>query len=195
MSARILVFAGSVRLGSFNRRLAAEAARRLALTNATVTLIELSDYPLTIYDEDAEEEEGIPDAAMKLAERIAEQDGLLLVSPEYNASLSPLLKNVIDWTSRVRKIRGRPVQPWRRLVVGLAAASPGRLGGMRGLAALRPVCQALGAELLTPQVTVPDAANAFDERGRPRDQMTDAALDALLEQLLAHCRSLGRHQP
>lgn len=195
MSPRILVLPGSVRSDSLNRRLAAEAARILALTNATLTLVDLSDYPLAIYDGDDEEEEGIPEPAMRLAERIADQDGLLLVSPEYNASVSPLLKNAIDWVSRVRKIRGRPTQPFRRLIVALAAASPGRLGGLRGLNALRPICQTLGAEVLTQQVTLADAAKGFDERGRLRDEHARVALDALVEQLLGHTRALGRHQP
>ena len=195
MSARILVLPGSTRLASHNRRLALEAARLLALSNATVTLVDLADYPMPIYDGDTEEADGPPDMAIKLAERIAEQDGLLLVSPEYNASVPPLLKNALDWVSRVRKIEGRPLQPFKRLVVGLASASPGRLGGLRGLVALRPVCLALGAEVLTAQLAVHDAASAFDADGRLADERQRLALDALLEQLIDHAQALGRHQP
>lgn len=195
MSARILVLPGSLRAASVNRKLAAEAARLLALSNATVTLVNLADYPLPIFDEDAEAQGGVPENAVLLAQRIAEQDGLLVVSPEYNASVTPLLKNAIDWASRVRKVKGRPVQPFRRLVVGLAAASPGRLGGLRGLAALRPILQSLGAEILTPQVTLADAHDGFDEAGRLKDEHGRMALDALVEQLLGEARVLGRHQP
>jgi len=195
MSARILVIPGSIRLASYNRRLAQEAARLLALGNATVTLLDLADYPLPIYDGDSEEANGPPALAVQLAERIAEQDGLLLVSPEYNASISPLLKNALDWASRVRKVRGKPLQPFRHLVVGLASASPGRLGGLRGLVALRPICQALGAEVLTTQLAVHEAATAFDENGRLADERQRLALDALLEQLIDHAQALGRHQP
>jgi chromate reductase len=195
MSARILVIPGSTRLASYNRRLALEAARLLALSNATVTLVDLADYPMPIYDGDTEEAEGPPDMAVKLAERIAEQDGMLLVSPEYNASIPPLLKNTLDWVSRVRKIQGRPLQPFKRLVVGLASASPGRLGGLRGLIALRPVCLSLGAEVLTTQLSVHEAATAFDESGRLADERQRLALDALLEQLIDHAQALGRHQP
>ena len=195
MSARILVIPGSIRLASYNRRLAQEAARLLALGNATVTLLDLADYPLPIYDGDSEEANGPPALAVQLAERIAEQDGLLLVSPEYNASISPLLKNALDWASRVRKVRGKPLQPFRHLVVGLASASPGRLGGLRGLVALRPICQALGAEVLTTQLAVHEAATAFDENGRLAEERQRLALDALLEQLIDHAQALGRHQP
>ena len=195
MSARILVLPGSTRLASHNRRLALEAARLLALSNATVTLVDLADYPMPIYDGDTEETEGPPAMAIKLAQRIAEQDGMLLVSPEYNASIPPLLKNTLDWVSRVRKIEGRPLQPFKRLVVALASASPGRLGGLRGLVALRPVCLALGAEVLTAQLAVHDAATAFDENGRLADERQRLALDALLEQLIDHAQALGRHQP
>ena len=195
MSARILVIPGSIRLASYNRRLAQEAARLLALGNATVTLLDLADYPLPIYDGDSEEANGPPALAVQLAERIAEQDGLRLVSPEYNASISPLLKNALDWASRVRKVRGKPLQPFRHLVVGLASASPGRLGGLRGLVALRPICQALGAEVLTTQLAVHEAATAFDENGRLADERQRLALDALLEQLIDHAQALGRHQP
>ena len=195
MSARILVLPGSARLTSPNRKLAAEAARLLALTNATVTLIDLGDYPLPIYDLDGEDLDDLPEHAMRLAERIADQDALLLVSPEVNASVSPLLKNALDWIGHVRKLKGRPTQPFRRLVVGLASASPSRLGDLRGLAALRLVCQALGAEVLTQQVTLSDSANGFDGNGRIQDEPVQMALDALLEQLHGHARALGRHQP
>lgn len=194
MSARILVLPGSTRLGSHNRRLALEAARLLALGNATVTMVDLADYPMPIYDGDLEERSGPPEMAVKLAERIAAQDGMLLVSPEYNASVPPLLKNALDWVSRVRKVEGRPLQPFRRLVVALASASPGRLGGLRGLMALRPICQSVGAEVLTTQLAVHEAATAFDENGRLQDERQRLALEALLEQLTDYAQALGRNQ-
>lgn len=193
MSARILVVPGSNRAGSANRRLAAEAARRLALTDATVTLISLSDYPLPIFDADIETESGVPEGAVQLAQRIAAQDAMLIVTPEYNHSLAPLLKNTIDWVSRVRKLNGRPLSPFRKLIVGLAAASSGRYGGMRGLAALRPVLLALGAEVLTAQCTLANAASGFDEAGGIADEKVRQSLEALLDSLAEHARVLGRH--
>ena len=194
MSPRILVMPGSTRSASYNRRLALEAGRLLALGDATVTMIDLADYPMAIYDGDTEEADGPPEAAVRLAERIAEQDALLLVSPEYNASVSPLLTNSLDWVSRVRKIQGRPVQPFKRLVVGLASASPGRLGGLRGLTALRPICLTLGAEVLTSQLSIPEAATAFDDKGRLKDERQRLALDALVENLIGTAQALGRHR-
>lgn len=193
MSAKILVIAGSLRLASHNRRLAAEAARMLALTDAVVTLVDLADYPLPIYDGDHEAEAGVPENANLLAQRIAAQDGLLLVSPEYNHSLVPLVKNTIDWVSRVRKVNGRPIQPFKGLVVGLASASPGRFGGMRGLEALRIVMRALGADVMTQQCSVANAATGFDDDGRLADDIARTSLEALVDKLLDISRSLGRH--
>ncbi|GGD02713.1 NADPH-dependent FMN reductase [Aureimonas glaciei] len=190
----ILVLPGSARLGSPNRRLAAEAARRLALTHATVTLIDLEAYALPPYDADGAEPENFPPNALLLAERLAEQDGLLLVAPEVNGAAAPLLMNALAWTSQVRKVRGRPLQPFARLVVGLASASRSPLGGLRGLAALRGTCQALGAEVLTPQVTLADAAKGLDDRDRITDEAASMALDILVERLLEFSRTLGRHR-
>lgn len=193
MSAKILVIPGSLRLASHNRRLAAEASRMLALTDAVVTLVDLADYPLPIYDGDHEAEAGVPENASLLAQRIAAQDGLLLVSPEYNHSLAPLMKNTIDWVSRVRKVHGRPIQPFKGLVVGLASASTGRFGGMRGLEALRTVMRALGADVITQQCSVPNAASGFDDNGRLSDDVARTSLETLVDRLLDTSRSLGRH--
>lgn len=193
MSARILVLPGSTRLASVNRRLAAEASRLLSLTDAVVTPLDLSDYPLPIYDGDCEEANGIPENAVLLAQRIEAQDGLLIVSPEYNTSIPPLLKNTIDWISRVRKVHGRPVQPFKGLIVGLASASPGRYGGMRALEALRPVMRTLGAEVLTQQCTLARAREGFDAEGRITDDFARVALEALVEKLIDTARALSRH--
>jgi chromate reductase len=193
LSINILVVPGSLRLASHNRRLAAEATRMLAMSDAVVTLLDLADYPLPIYDGDHEETAGVPQNAILLAQRIAAQDGLLLVSPEYNHSVTPLMKNAIDWTSRVRKVQGRPIQPFKGIVAGLASTSTGRFGGMRGLEALRIVMRALGAEVLTQQCTVASAAASFDEAGRLSDDVARTSLETLVEKLLDTARSLGRH--
>ncbi|TIX71858.1 MAG: NAD(P)H-dependent oxidoreductase, partial [Mesorhizobium sp.] len=104
---KILVFAGSIRIGAYSGRTADVAQKELALQGAEVTRISLADYPLPILDEDLEKEEGIPENAIKLAQQIAGHDGLLIATPEYNGSIPPLLKNTIDWVSRVRTDGGR----------------------------------------------------------------------------------------
>lgn len=193
MNSSILILPGSVRLGSYNRKLASEALRLLSMTDAVVSRVDLADYPLPIYDGDFEAESGVPQNAQLIAQRIAAQDGLLIVSPEYNASIPPLLKNAIDWASRVRKVEERPVQPFKGLVVGLASASPGSFGGMRGLEAIRIVMRALGAEVLTQQCLVPRAAEGFDENGRLTDDVARTSLETLCERLLDTARSLTRN--
>lgn len=192
MNPKIAIIAGSTRRGSINKRLAMEAARHLAKTDVRLTLLDLIDYPLPIYDGDAESETGIPKNALDLAGQIAAQDGLLLVSPEYNASVPPLLKNAIDWASRVRRIGGRPVLPFKGLVVGLGAVSPGQGGGRRGLEAWRSVMRNVGAEVITAQCSIPNAAEAFDEDGAIVADHARMQFDALLESLVDVTRSLAR---
>ena len=164
MSANILVVPGSLRSGSHNRRLAAEAARQLSLTEAVVTLLDLKDYPLPVYDGDDEAETG---SQKRRAPRPADRGAGRAPGgePGVQSSMPAVLKNAVDWASRVRKVQGRPVQPFKGLIVGLASASTGRYGGMRSLEALRIVFRALGAEVLTLQCSVPDAANGFDRAG------------------------------
>ncbi|MBP0617948.1 NADPH-dependent FMN reductase [Jiella mangrovi] len=193
MSTNVLIMPGSLRLGSYNRMLASEIMRLIAVSDAVVSRVDLSDYPLPIYDGDFETEAGVPENAKLLAQRIAAQDALLIVSPEYNASIPPLLKNTIDWVSRVRKVDDRPVQPFKGLVVGLAAASPGRFGGLRGLEAVRIVMRALGADVITQQCLVSNAATGFDESGRLTDDASRSNLESLCDKLLDTARSLSRH--
>ena len=108
---RILVFAGSIRTGAYSGRTADAAQRELALQGAEVTRLSLADYPLPILDQDLEKEYGIPENAMKLARQFAAHDGLLIATPEYNGSIPPLLKNAVDWISRVRADGGRSFHP------------------------------------------------------------------------------------
>lgn len=160
----ILVFAGSTRGGSHNARLAALVARDLALRDAEVRHISLADYPLPIYDGDLEAERGIPEPARKLADLVLASDGVFIASPEYNQSLTPLLKNTIDWLSRIRLDGRRSL--WKGRVFAIGAASPGHFAGIRSLMQLRLILEnALGARVLAEQVAVPYADGAFGERG------------------------------
>ncbi len=164
-SPTILVFAGSLRTGSHNEKLAAAAARAIDKAGGAATHISLSDYPLPIYDADFEDAEGVPDAARQLAARFMEHDGVFIASPEYNSGPPALLKNALDWVSRVEVPAGAR-GPYRGRVFALGAASPGALGGYRNLTFLHHMLgPQLGAIVLPDMVSVPSAGEAFDETG------------------------------
>lgn len=182
MTARILVFAGSVRRASYNKtlaRLAAEHCRRLG---AETIFIDLADYPMPLYDGDLETASGPPENAFRLQEMIARQDGLLIASPEYNNSLPALLKNTLDWVSRTSRVRG--ANPFDGKVAGLLSASPGGLGGMRGLDHVRRVLDTVGMLVLPGVVAIPRADSAFDAEGRLLDAASDERLRALCGKLI-----------
>src|SRR5271165_2447072 len=168
---KILVFAGSIRTGSFNGRLAALAAKELALLAADVTHISLADYPLPLYDGDAKAAGGPPDNAKRLKRQFTAHHGIFIASPEYNASITPLLKNTLDWISRVRENREPPLAAYRNRVFALGAASNGPYGGMRSLMALRHVLElGCGALVIPEQVAVREASHAFDENDDLKDE-------------------------
>jgi chromate reductase, NAD(P)H dehydrogenase (quinone) len=165
MAARILVFAGSIRTGAFSGKTADAAMKELAEQGAEVTRISLGDHPLPILDQDLEKEKGVPENAYKLGRLIAANDGMLICSPEYNSSVPPLLKNAIDWVSRVRKDGGHPFKPFEGKVAGLCSSSEGTFAGARGLYHLRSVLMHCEVEVITPQCSVARAHEAFDDDG------------------------------
>jgi chromate reductase, NAD(P)H dehydrogenase (quinone) len=168
---RILVIPGSLRAKSYNVRLAALASKQLTLADADVTRISLVDYPLPIYDADTAEESGPPHNAFKLKQLMSAHQGIFIVSPEYNASLTPLIKNTIDWISVVRERGEPPLAAYQNRVFALGGASPRRSGASHSLLALRQVLAVgCGALVLAEQVTVPNAEHAFDDM----DELTDA---------------------
>ena len=182
---KILVCSGSVRGGSFNGKLAALAAKKLAILDADVTHLSLKDYPLPLYDGDLEETGGVPENAKKLKRLFLAQDGVFLSCPEYNAGITPLLKNTLDWISRVKE----PGDPYRSTVFALGAASPGAFGGMRGLIAMRTILEVgLGAMVLPQMVAVANAANAFDGKDDLTDDRAAGQLDKLVDGLLRATR-------
>jgi chromate reductase, NAD(P)H dehydrogenase (quinone) len=188
---KILVFAGSIRTASFNTRLAALAAKELAFLNVDVARISLLDYPLPLYHGDLEAEQGVPANAEKLKRLFGIHHGIFIASPEYNASITPLIKNAIDWISIVRESGEAQLAAYQDRVFALGAASPGRSGGMQSLIALRQVlavgCRAL---VIPEQITVPNAETAFDDM----DQLTDARaatqLKAVARRLVDFARML-----
>tara|TARA_R110000787_G_scaffold99980_2_gene204784 strand:+ start:1711 stop:2292 length:582 start_codon:yes stop_codon:yes gene_type:complete len=187
MSPRILVLPGSNRAGSFNVQLAAAASVELAQQGADVTRISLVDYPLPLVDEDLKNETGIPENAMKLGRLIAAQDGVFLCCPEYNSSIPPLLKNMIDWVSLISRDGDRPLKPWSGRYVALGSASNGKLGGIRGLYHVRSVMANVGTQIITEQCAVSGAADAFEADGRLKDERTNGMLVNTCKSLIRHC--------
>src|ERR1051326_1385798 len=133
---KILIIPGSLRTGSLNARLAAAAAEELVRQGADVTRVSLGDFPLPIYDGDLEYRSGVPKNAVNLKRMIGSHDGVLLVTPEYNSAPPALVKNAIDWISRVQDAHEPRGQIFTQRPFAIAAASAGRLGGTRSLAAL-----------------------------------------------------------
>jgi chromate reductase, NAD(P)H dehydrogenase (quinone) len=188
---RILALAGSTREGSYNRRLLATAIRGASAAGAEVTLIDLRDYALPLYDGDLEAREGLPAAAQQLKDLLAAHQGLLIASPENNGSISAVLKNAIDWASRpAPRVNGR--EGFRGKVVALLSASTGRWGGVRGLAHVRSILAVVGCLVLADTISIPYAAKAFTEAGDladPKESARAEALGATLARTIARLHS------
>ena len=161
---RILAFAGSTRVHSYNKKLAATAARGAEAAGAEVTLIDLRNYPLPLFDEDLEGAEGLPENAAALRELFLSHNALLIACPEYNGSLTAVLKNTIDWLSR-RQPDEEPLVCFKDKVALLVSASPGGLGGLRALRHLQTVLMGLKVIVLPEQKSIPNADKVFDEEG------------------------------
>ncbi len=189
---KILVLPGSTRPGSHNVRLAALAAKELTLLDVDVTRISLADYPLPIYEAELDAR-GQPDNALKLKQMIMAHHGVFIASPEYSASVTPLLKNAIDWVSRVRE-RGDPTYAaFKGRVFAIASASPGRAGGLRSLMALRQILElGCGALVIPEQVAIQRAETAFDDMDNLADVGTANLLRTELERLVEVSRLLAR---
>lgn len=182
---KILVIAGSLRTGSSNARLAALAAKELALADAEVTRISFHDYPLPLFDADLMGDSGLPAEALKLRSMLTAHQGVFIASPEYSASVSPLIKNAIDWLSRARDKSESNYAAFKGRVFALGAASPGSGGGVRGLMALRQILElGCGALVLPEQITVGRAAQAFDETDNLKDEAVAATLKAVARRLV-----------
>jgi NAD(P)H-dependent FMN reductase len=175
---RILAFSGSLREGSFNWTLVRVAAAGARAAGAEVTQLRLRDLPLPVYDADLESAEGLPANAAKLKELMRSHDGFLIASPEYNTSLTAALKNAIDWASR--KDGDEPAMAaFRGKAAAIMAASPGAVGGLRGLIHLRAILGALQVLVLPDQKVIPHAHEAFDDAGSLRDPAQQQAVERI----------------
>ena len=189
---KVLVFAGSIRTGSFNARLAAIAAKEIARAEADVTRISLLDFRLPLYDGDLEARSGPPENAVKLKRMFCAHQGVFIASPEYNASFAPLLKNTIDWISRVREKQEPPLAAYRNRVYALGAASNGTFGGTRSLMALRQSLElGCGALVIPEQIAVREASHAFDENDELKDERSAALLRTVARRLVELARQVA----
>lgn len=175
---KILAFAGSTREASYNKLLVKIAAEGARAAGAEVTYLDLRDLPMPLFDEDLEAKEGIPENARKLKELMMAHQGLLIASPEYNGSITAVLKNAIDWASR--PLPGEPplaLSCFRDKVAALMSASPGGLGGLRGLNHVRSILTGVGVLVLPDQRSISKAYEAFDADGRLKEPQQQAAVE------------------
>lgn len=184
---KILAFSGSTRTDSWNRKLIHNAVEAARAAGGEVTLLDLTDYPLPLYNGDLEAQEGVPENALRLKAMFKEHDALLISSPEYNSSVPPLLKNTLDWVSREWQGESGLV-PYQNKVAALLAASPGQFGGMRMLPHLRQILNTLGVLVLPGQFSLAHADAAFDASGNLN---SPARLHALVQELVTTTTALG----
>ena len=181
---KILVIPGSLRTGSLNAKLAAVAAHQFAQTGVEVTRLSLADFPLPIYDGDLQTRSGVPKHAVDLKRMIGTHHGVLIVTPEYNSSVPALLKNAVDWVSRVHDAHESRGEVFRGRAFAVAGASHSRLGGSRALAALRLILSACHALVIPNQLALAFADEAYDDRDRLKHPPDIEAMAAMVRQLI-----------
>lgn len=187
---KILAFAGSTREASFNKLLVKVAADGARAAGADVTVIDLRDFPLPLYDGDLEAADGLPETAQKLKTLFLDHQGLLISSPEYNGGMSAVLKNTIDWVSRPAPGEGG-LAAYKNKVAGLMGTSPGRLGGLRGLNHVRQILTNVGVLVLPKQHALGGAGQAFDEAGKLTEDDQLAAVSSIGADLTKTLQRLG----
>lgn len=188
---KILAFAGSARKESFNKKLLQIAVSGAHEAGANVTLIDLADYPMPLFDQDLEQDTGIPENALKFKKLLIEHDALMIASPEYNSAFSPLLKNVIDWASRAESDAEPPLVAYQGKIATIMAASPGALGGLRGLVFLRMLLGNIGVTVLPDQQAIPQAFKAFNDAGVLIDDKKQESVISLGRKLVVAVRKLN----
>ena len=187
---KILAFAGSLRKKSFNQRLVRIAAEGANKAGADVTVIDLADYPLPVFDEDLEKAEGLPDNAIKLKAILKQHDGFLIACPEYNSSITAALKNAIDWASRPVPDE-QPLECFKGKVAAIMSASPGGLGGLRGLVHVRAILSNIGVLVLPDQRAISQAHEAFNDDGTLKDPKQQDAIEQIGSKLCQTIKSLN----
>jgi len=181
---KILVFAGSAREGSYNKKLARVMTAALIKAGAAARFVDLRDYPMPLFDEDLETAQGEPANAKAFKRIMMDHDAFVIVSPENNSTYSALLKNTIDWASRKREGE-TPQQCFAGKLGMILSASPGQLGGLRGLAALRVLLGNVGMILLPDQLALSAAHKAFNPDGSLVEEDKAKRVQEMAEKLVA----------
>jgi chromate reductase len=187
---KLLIFAGSARTASTNKQLAALAASTAQKAGIDVTLIDLKDFEMPIYDGDLESDAGLPENAKRLKQLFVEHDGIFIASPEYNSSFSPLLKNALDWISRPHAENEPALWAYNNKVAALGSVAPGALGGLRGLVPLRMMLGNIGVMMVPNQVAISNGFSAFDDAGTLKNEQQSQMLKATLDQLILTTRAM-----
>jgi chromate reductase, NAD(P)H dehydrogenase (quinone) len=181
---KILAIAGSTRRESYNRKLIKIAAEGAIAAGAIVTPLDFHDYPMPLFDEDLEAKTGLPETVLQFKALLKGHQGLLLACPEYNGSITPLLKNALDWASRPEPGESpMALSCFRGKVAALLSASPGGLGGLRGLAHVRDILGELGMIVIPEQKSISAAYAAFDENGNLKEERQQQGVQAIAAQL------------
>ncbi len=186
----IVAFAGSLRAGSFNKKLLAIAAAATRAAGAEVTVVDLRDLALPLFDQDIEDASGLPEGAKKFKALLRASDGFLIASPEYNSSITAPLKNAIDWASRSESDDEPDLVAYRGKVAAVCSASPGALGGLRGLVTLRSILGNIGVFVHPAQVCISKAYEAFDDAGQLKDERKTKQVTMLAGNLVDLARKL-----
>jgi NAD(P)H-dependent FMN reductase len=186
---RLLFFAGSTREGSFNKKLARLAHQIAAVNGIESVFVNLTDYPMPIYNGDLEAREGPPERARAFKALLGEYPGVFIASPEYNSSVTPLLKNTLDWVTRVKAKGESGLEVFKSRVFAVSGASPGYYGTMRSLLNLRQILSVgMGALVIPQQMALPRASEAFDADGSLKDKKQQEMLKGVVEALAVEAR-------
>src|ERR1700704_375861 len=186
---RLLFFAGSTREGSFNKKLARLGCRIAEANGIEAVFVDLKDYPMPLYNGDLEAAEGPPEKARAFKALLSEYPGVFIASPEYNSSVTPLLKNTLDWVTRVRAKGETGLEVYQSRVFAISGASPGYYGAMRSLLNLRQILEVgIGATVIPQQLALPRAGDAFDEDGSLKDKAQQELCKSVVEALAIAAR-------
>lgn len=189
---RLLFFAGSTREASYNKRLARLGQHIAEANGIEAVFVDLRDYPMPIYDGDLEANEGPPVKAREFKALLSEYQGVFIASPEYNSSVTPLLKNTLDWVSRVKEKGESGLEVFRSRVFAISGASPGYYGAMRSLLTLRQILAVgIGALVIPEQIAVPRAMDAFEADGSLKDKGQQALCKSVVEALAVAVRKFA----